>query len=109
MYVLCVSALECLKPSHTIICWSFEFLDVVVGEVSPQRVLSTRHLTRMWNTAGKQNYAAADLLLLKLFSIVLPVESWRYRSVPVSFFCAISLLNAGHAENNFKANRFICW
>lgn len=98
MYVLCVSALECLKPSHTIICWSFEFLDVVIGEVSPQHVLSSRHLTRMWNTAGKQNYAAADLLLLKLFSIVLPVESWRYRSVPVSFLCAISLLNAEHAE-----------
>lgn len=82
---------ECLKLSHTIIRWSFEFLDVVMGEVLPQRVLSSRHLTRMWNTAGRQNSAAADLLLLKSFSIVLPVERWRYRSLPISSFCAIPL------------------
>lgn len=62
-----------------------------MGEVLPQRVLSSRHLTRMWNTAGKQNFAAADLLLLKSFSIVLPFESWRYHSVPISSYCAIPL------------------
>lgn len=62
-----------------------------MGEVLPRRVLSSRHLTRMWNTAGKQNFGAADLLLLKLFSIVLTVESWRYRPVPISSFCAIPL------------------
>lgn len=98
MYVLRVSALEGLELSHTILCWSFEFLDVVMGEVSPRRILSSRHLTRMWNTAGKQSYAAAELLLLKSFSIVLHVESWRFHAVPFSFFCAISLPHAEHDE-----------
>lgn len=32
-------ALEYLRLSHTIICWSFEFLDVVMGEVVPHRIL----------------------------------------------------------------------
>lgn len=37
--VLC--ATELLRLSHMIICWSFEFLDVVMEEVLPRHVLSS--------------------------------------------------------------------